>query len=205
MSESFSACRRLYPGGTDGSLSLASISPALRSVGGGLPHYVAIFGFRIYCFGASMAFHLCSGLQTRGAAKQPFPSGASAGWLSAAVPIATGCNDYFPGGTFTRWTPSPFARRTTQLVDSVFDTLFLLLPLRPAFPADRVFQVQAADHLLRPRFVAAGLAPVHAILKPCQFLFLDRLVYPPGPIGRSSHWPGQKNFLERLGPLFPCP
>jgi hypothetical protein len=72
-------------------------------------------GFRIYCFGASMAFHLCSGLQTRGAAKQPFPSGASAGWLSAAVPIATGCNDYFPGGTFTRWTPSPFARRTTQL------------------------------------------------------------------------------------------
>ena len=99
-------------------------------------------GFRIYCFGASMAFHLCSGLQTRGAAKQPFPSGASAGWLSAAVPIATGCNDYFPGGTFTRWTPSPFARRTTQLVDSPGAIRASISNFRP-LPAGRALQMQS--------------------------------------------------------------
>ena len=42
-------------------------------------------GFRINCFGASMAFHLCSGLHACGAAKQPFPSRASAGWLPARL------------------------------------------------------------------------------------------------------------------------
>ncbi|HEY8751961.1 MAG TPA: hypothetical protein VIM11_28525, partial [Tepidisphaeraceae bacterium] len=32
----------------------------------------------------------------------------------AAVSIATGCNDYLPDGTLTRWTPTPFSRRTTS-------------------------------------------------------------------------------------------
>ena len=81
MLESVLACRRLHPGGTVGSTSRAGLdsgfairrrrpSPLRRRV-----------GFRINCFGASMALHLCSGLQVRGSAKQPFPSRASAGRL----------------------------------------------------------------------------------------------------------------------------
>ena len=38
-------------------------------------------------------------------------------WVTrAAVSTATGCNDYFPDGTFTRWTSTPFSRRTTRTV-----------------------------------------------------------------------------------------
>ena len=31
----------------------------------------------------------------------------------AAVSIVTGCNDYLPDGTCTRWTSTPLPRRTT--------------------------------------------------------------------------------------------
>jgi len=61
-----------------------------------------------------MAFHLYSGLQTRGAAITALSIGSFSRLVArTTVPIATGCNDYFPGGTFTRWTPTPFSRRTT--------------------------------------------------------------------------------------------
>ena len=41
MLDSLHACRRLYPGGTVRSMSSTGAMPALRSDGGGLPHYVA--------------------------------------------------------------------------------------------------------------------------------------------------------------------
>jgi hypothetical protein len=105
-------------------MSFTGAVPALRSVGGGLPHYVAIFGFRINCFGASMALHWCSGLPARGTAKTALSAESFNRLVArAAVSTATGCNDCFPGGTFTRWTPTPFSRRTTSINSVSFQLL----------------------------------------------------------------------------------
>jgi hypothetical protein len=74
-------------------------------------------GFHLICFGASMAFHLCSGLLARGTAKQPFPSRASAGWFPARLSrLLPGAMTISRAGLSPARLQHPSSRRTTQLV-----------------------------------------------------------------------------------------
>jgi hypothetical protein len=117
MLVSLLACRRHYPGGTLGPSSFAGVEAGLatrRRRPSPLRRWV---GFRINFFEAFSAFTSRYGLHARGAAYTALSVESFNRLVTrAAVSTATGCNDYLPGGTFTRWTPTPFSRRTTQLV-----------------------------------------------------------------------------------------
>ena len=90
--------------------------PALRSDGGGLPHDVV----------GSASASKFSRPQWRSLLLWPacLPSCLTALCVEsssrlvarATVSTATGCNDYLPDGTLTRWNPTRFSRRTTSLI-----------------------------------------------------------------------------------------
>ncbi len=72
---------------------------------GRLPHY---------CFRGLFGVHLYYGLHARGAAETALSIESFSRLVArATVSIATGCNDYFPDGTLTRWTPHLPSRRAS--------------------------------------------------------------------------------------------
>jgi hypothetical protein len=102
MLVSLHTCRRHYPGGTIGPVSLVGLCRACDPMAAAFP--IASLGRLPHqLFRGLLSVHSRYGLHARGAAKTALSVESFSRLVTrATVSTATGCNDYFPGGTHTR-------------------------------------------------------------------------------------------------------
>src|SRR6266550_5112987 len=109
-----SACRRHYPGRTDGTDSLVAFHPHRPS-----PDYRWV-GSCIISFEACSAF---THVTTCRLTKSPYATLSTGGFsgfvASTAAPIATGRSDPVPGRVYPRCGPAPFTAHCNRLITTV--------------------------------------------------------------------------------------